>query len=226
MPQIARPATPLALSVPHILRHGRQDKTRPLLGGIAIQSKSKDGTLGLCFTSRTGGKRLLTAAHVISDGIGGTIGQAAYADTIGAVIDTAPDFQNVAVDAAMVNVSVDIDVDTVLGTVIPYTIDSYRDWTEANDKVQIEGAVSGTSQGSVVYPNVDLTTPEFDKTYAAIATYVSAPGDSGAPVVFFDADDKACLVGLHGGKVKIDGSWYSWFVPLGTFSDWAFPDGC
>ena len=30
------------------------------------------------------------------------------------------------------------------------------------------------------------------------------------------------VVGLHGGQVKIQGEWYSWFSPVGTFSKWAF----
>lgn len=219
------PPHPIDLAGWPVVLHGRTDKTRPVLAGIAIQTKSKGGTIGFCFLSKTGGKRLVTAAHLVSDGIGGQIGQASYNDTIGGVMDIAPPFKDLTVDVAMANVSVDMTANAVLGTDGPYKVTAFCDWTTENDVVQLEGAVSGTTKGKVVHPNAKLTVPELkDEIYAAIATYDSDPGDSGAPVIIVNQSNKACLAGLHGGKVKIKDIWYAWFVPTGTFADWAFPD--
>jgi hypothetical protein len=217
------PPPPVDLTKLPVKLHARTDKFRPVLGGVAVQSKTKDGTLGICFPSKTGGKRLLTAAHVFGNDIGGDLGQPKYGDRIGAMMEAAPDFNDVPVDVAMVNVSnANINENAVLGDIITYYIDVYEDWTEEGDRVQIEGAVSGMSAGNVIHPLATLNLPDGTKVAAAVAGYASALGDSGAPVIFFPDNGEAHLVGLHGGQVKIQGVWYSWFSPVGTFSKWAF----
>ena len=197
--------------------HARTDKFRPLIAGIGIQSATLSGTAGLCCFTSTGANAIITSAHVFS-GDDMALGQYLFSDLIGACVAKAPPYSEANVDVALVAVpGIGIELWEVQGDAIAYTIESSSNYGDAGDEVQIEGLESGTSKGNIVHPAATISV-EGQKEYAGVADYLSQPGDSGAPVIWWDGSEST-FIGIHGGRVQIEGAWKSWYVPYGAFLD-------
>ena len=199
--------------------HARTDQFRPLLGGIGIQSTTMTATLGLCCYTLTGANAVITAAHVFTNS-DQTLGQYLQANMIGTSLGQAPPYGGANVDVALVVVpGIGIQPSWVLGDIIPYEWESYATFGDVGGAVQIEGLISGTSQGKIVYANAQIAVGGQIEA-AGVANYASQPGDSGAPVIWWD-DDEPTFIGIHGGQVQVQGQWQSWYVPFAAFQNFA-----
>jgi hypothetical protein len=97
---------------------------------------------------------------------------------------------------------------------VPSDRTPYNNWT-----VCITGQASGTQCGSIVDPCYDKFAVD-DRGTALIkcnvvATYVSRPGDSGAPVYMkYDAELRADAIGIHWGGQVSDGQRFTYASPF------------
>lgn len=189
-------------------------KIRPILGGIRIVGKIT-GTLGLVVESTANEFGFLTAGHVCGD-VNSLVGQPTDAEAVAMVMVNGYLKQpEIDVAFARVLVGVKYTIDGIYGNILDYYVNQYMSWPIEDQEIQIQGANSGSQEGKVLYPNVDITWQGKTLKEVSIATYASQPGDSGAPVVVLD-DDKVTLVGIHGGRVLVNGHDRAWFTPVAT----------
>ena len=195
-------------------------KVRPILGGIKIQSRAPsllDATLGLVYKEGC----FVTAGHAVG-AEDSFVGQPDDPSMVGKVISN---FLNEGVDMALVQVLVGVaaTVNTVwVGEDANQAVTfETKERPEEGELLWIQGAQSGKVQFSVYLTDVDITEAfTGEKVNHVVLLNLdhdndTHAGDSGAPVV---GDGSNLCYGVYGGRVVIDGKIYGWFSPFENLS--------
>lgn len=202
-------------------------RIRPLQGGIQITEAedNDEGTLGLVVISNQGQRGFLTAGHFMGSP-GTAVGQPDLAgnNIVGSVVYNWYLGAPFNIDAAFVGLNSQAEASV------------YRIWTQAGglQVTQVEphpeegqlcvlqGAVSGTQNGSVYATDVAVDVEGTPVVGTSFASYASAGGDSGGPVVSVFSGGTVELIGIHSGVVTIETQWgvvtYSYFTQVGTIN--------
>jgi hypothetical protein len=188
---------------------------RPVIGGTQLTGGLGVGTLGLVVVDPEDVSHLLTAGHVCGEpdtlveqpGAGAVVGRVqlnGFSDGRG-------------VDIAVTTVAAGVQVTNyeIFGTLVNYRVTRMQAWPEVGQQVTMQGAASGATNGLVKDPNATITFGSTQLKNVSVATYGSAAGDSGAPVVNIDGDTVTCL-GIHGGSFVQSGTTLAWFTPVAT----------
>jgi len=189
-------------------KSGRDDRYRPIIGGVRVENCDPDYS-GCCFASTLGfpaKKGVCNYGYVVSGHLGcdrpTQVGTTMYQPKCCSVENEAGNVAEVGgywADAAWVpfwSVYPDILLDG--GNRI--TVDGYFDpWL--GDTVYKSGITTGLTMGEVVECCIEVSHPVFGELYCQyMATFDAEPGDSGAPVYWWDGGYGHYIEGILWGK--------------------------
>ena len=215
LPHVRRPLEALAGGAPLRLfpcppatRHaGKQDHNPPLRGGLQLRSPEQNSVGTLCLAATRGDRAgFVTCGHV-----------AVRADTrlyqprnsnahdwLAGTVVAVSDYQDRASsDSAFVASATDIRKHAIWkSSSADYTVDGIYDSPAAGIAVAMQGASTKTKlrDGVICAKNVTVTFEDRGVlTGQLLANYLSAEGDSGAPVFHVAGETSVFLVGLNVG---------------------------
>jgi hypothetical protein len=202
----------------HVATVGQDPRTqiRPLVGGTRLSGPSAVGTLGLVVAVNNV-TSLVTAGHVA--GPPGTVVEQPGGGAIVGVVRANGYTPAGGIDVAATSVAAGVPAEPweIFGALVNYSVTGIADWPVAKQNAEMQGAETGYSSGTVVYPNATVKVGNAIPQGVSVATYASVPGDSGAPVVDIDGDS-VTLLGIHGGRFVAQGNEFAYFTPVETFA--------
>lgn len=205
---------PMKVELGHFDREscsGSPTLCRPLIGGIQVEQSPTTavGTLTAAFTDNNGVNGFVMSSHVANPAANGLVGQAIgqpdLSNLVGTVIAN-PTLNNRVSDSAFVQLSAGQTTTPNIypGEFVAGTMKS----SETPDGMSISkyGITTGETSGYIIGKGLTVSDPYYGTLFNQVVTnYSSSGGDSGAPVFTNDDPNNVYLLGIHVGKLFVQG---------------------